>query len=113
MGTDDYRALVRSGRLLLFSPSVKAGTFAYVRTDARSSQLLARKFKAHGAGRRLLGLKRRQGYVWTSALTEGFAYAAVLGPHGADAGAAIIKIARGKGKRFHQHGPRGGGNHKF
>jgi hypothetical protein len=111
LGTDHYRAVLRSGRLLLFSPSIKANAIAYTRTDARSSQLLIRKLHAHGAGRRLLGVKRRKGMIWTSALTEDAAYAAVLGPGGK--GSEIIKVSRSHPRRFHHHRPRGGGNHKF
>src|SRR5262249_14379952 len=43
MGTHKHRALVRSPRLLLFSPAVDGKSFAYARSDARRSRLLIRR----------------------------------------------------------------------
>jgi hypothetical protein len=112
LGTGRFRALVRSNRMLLFDPAVKGKAFAYVRTDARRSRLMIRRFRGHGPGRVLLSLKRRFGQLWSSALTQGFAFVTVLDPGTASASARIVQLDR-KGKRLRRHAPRGGGNHRF
>jgi hypothetical protein len=113
MGTSKHRALVRSRRLLLFAPSVKGRTFAYVRADARRSRLMVRRRHAHGAGRVLLSLGRSRGVLWSNALTDSTAYATILQPTSGGSDARIVGVSRRHPRRFHQRGPRGGGNHKF
>jgi hypothetical protein len=113
MGTRKHRALVRSPRLLLFDPSVKGRSFAYVRTDARRSRLMVRRRHAHGAGRVLLSLGRAKGVLWSNALTGSVAYATILQPSANNPDATIVGVRRKHPKRFHQRGPRGGGNHRF
>jgi hypothetical protein len=113
MGTRKHRALLRSPRLLLFDPSVNGRTFAYVRTDARRSRLMVRRFHARGAGRVLLSLGRSKGVLWSNALTSSVAYATILQPSASNPDAAIVGVGRRHPKRFHQRGPRGGGNHRF
>jgi hypothetical protein len=113
MGTRKHRALVRSPRLLLFDPSVKGRSFAYVRTDARRSRLMVRRRKAHGAGRVLFSLGRPKGVLWSNALIDSVAYATILQPSSGNPDATIVGVSRRHPKRFHQRGPRGGGNHRF
>jgi hypothetical protein len=113
MGTRKHRALVRSPRLLLFDPSVKGRSFAYVRTDARRSRLMVRRRHAHGAGRVLLSLGRSKGVLWSNALTDSVAYATIVQPSASNPDATIVGVGRKHPKRFHQRGPRGGGNHRF
>ena len=113
MGTRKHRALVRSRRLLVFDPSVKGRSFAYVRTDARRSRLMVRRRHAHGAGRVLLSLGRSKGVLWANALTDGIAYATIVQPSSNNPDATIVGVGRRHPKRFHQRGPRGGGNHRF
>jgi hypothetical protein len=112
LGTQQFRALMRSNRMLLFDPSVKGKSFTYVRTDARRSRLMIRRFRGHGPGRVLLALKRRFGQLWSSALTEGFAFVTVLEPGTGGANARILQVDR-KGKRLGRRAPRGGGNHRY
>jgi hypothetical protein len=113
MGTRKHRALVRSGRLLVFDPSIKGRSFAYVRADARRSRLMVRRRHAHGAGRVLLSLGRLKGVLWSNALTNSTAYATILQPSSGNPDATIVGVGRRHPKRFHQRGPRGGGNHRF
>ena len=113
MGTRKHRALVRSGRVLLFDPSVKGRSFAYVRTDARRSRLMVRRRHGHGAGRVLLSLGRSKGVFGANALTDSLAYATILQPSSSNPDARIVGVGRRHPKRFRQRGPRGGGNHRF
>jgi hypothetical protein len=113
MGTRKHRALVRSPRLLLFDPSIRGRSFAYVRTDARRSRLMVRRRDSHGAGRVLFSLGRSKGVLWSNALTDAVAYATVLQPSSNNPDATIVGVGRRHPKRFSQHGPRGGGNHRF
>ena len=113
IGTRKHRTLARSGRLLLFDPSVNGRYFAYVRTDARRSRLMVRKRHAHGAGRVLFSLGRSKGVLWSNALTGSVAYATILQPSSNNPDASIVGVSRRHPKRFHQRGPRGGGNHRF
>jgi hypothetical protein len=113
MGTRKHRALVRSPRLLLFDPSVNGRSFAYVRTDARRSRLMVRRFRAGGAGRVLLALGHSKGVLWSNALTGSVAYATILQPSSSNPDATIVGVRRKHPKRFRQRGPRGGGNHRF
>jgi hypothetical protein len=113
MGTHKHRTLVRSARLLLFDPSVRAHTFAYVRIDARHSRLMVRGRQDQGAGRVLLTLKRSAGMLWADALTDSVAYATVLNPSASNADATIIAVSRKHSKPLREHAPRGGGNHRF
>jgi hypothetical protein len=113
MGTRKHRALVRSPRLLLFDPSIKGRSFAYVRTDARRSRLMVRRRHAHGAGRVLLSLGRSKGVLWSNALTDSIAYVTIVQPSSGNPDATIVGVGRRHPKRFHQRGPRGGGNHRF
>jgi hypothetical protein len=113
MGTRRHRALVHSPRLLLFDPSVRGRSFAYVRADARRSRLMVRRRHAHGSGRVLLSLARSKGVVWSNALTGSVAYATILQPSGGTPDATIVGVGRKHPKRFRQRGPRGGGNHRF
>jgi hypothetical protein len=113
MGTRKHRVLVRSGRLLVFDPSVNGRSFAYVRADARRSRLMVRRRHAHGAGRVLLSLGRSKGVLWSNALTGSVAYATLLQPSSGSPDATIVGVSRRHPKRFRQRGPRGGGNHRF
>jgi hypothetical protein len=113
MGTHKHRTLVRSRRLLLFDPAVDGRSFAYVRSDARRSRLMVRGRQDHGAGRILFTLKRADGVLYSDALTDAVAYVTVLKPDGANADASIVGVGRKHPKRFREHGPRGGGNHRF
>jgi hypothetical protein len=112
LGTNRHRPLVRSPRLLLFDPSVSGNSFSYVRTDARRSRLMVRRLRGHRSGRVLFSLARSAGILWSEALTPFVAYVTVLNPHAAGADARIVQVDR-RSKRFRQHGPRGGGNHRF
>jgi hypothetical protein len=108
------RTLVKSGRLLLFNPSVKGRYFAYTRTDARHSRLMIRRRHRGGPGRVLITMRRRRGQLWTTALGERYAFATVINPGPNGAGAHIVKRARKHAKHAHlNHRPRGGGNHRF
>jgi hypothetical protein len=113
MGTGKHRALVSSRRLLLFDPSVRGPAFSYVRTDTRSSRLMVRKRHRHGSGRVLFALKRSRGQLWTQALTDSVAYATVITPSSSGGDATIVGVSRRHPSRLRQHGPRGGGNHRF
>jgi hypothetical protein len=113
MGTSKHRALVSSRRLLLFDPSVRGAGFSYVRSDARTSRLMVRKRHSHGPGRVLFALKRSAGLLWSEALTDSVAYVTVITPSASGGDATIIGLSRRHPKRFHQRGPRGGGNHRF
>jgi hypothetical protein len=112
LGTRRFRPVVRSNRVLLFSPSVKGKSFTYVRTDARRSRLMIRRFRGHGPGRVLLSLGRRFGALWSSSLTEGTAFVTVIEPGAGGTNARIVQVDR-KGKRLGRRAPRGGGNHRF
>jgi hypothetical protein len=113
MGTQKHRALVRSGRLLLFDPAVHGRAFAYVRTDARRSRLMVRRRHAHGPGRVLFSLARSRGVLWSNALTDSGAYATILQPSSNNSDGTIVGLSRRHPKRLRQHAPRGGGNHRF
>jgi hypothetical protein len=113
MGTHKHRALVRSPRVLLFSPAVDGESFAYVRSDALRSRLLLRARHRSGAGRILFALKRGHGTLWSAALTDSVAYATILEPSASKADATIVGVSRRHPRRFHERGPRGGGNHRF
>jgi hypothetical protein len=113
MGTSKHRALVRSSRLLLFDPSVKGRSFSYVRVDAHRSRLMVRRRHAQGPGRVLLALRRSKGVVWSNALTDAIAYVTIIRPSASNPDATIVGVGRRHPKRFHQRGPRGGGNHRF
>jgi hypothetical protein len=113
MGTGKHRALVRSPRLLLFDPAINGRSFVYVRTDARRSRLMVRRRHAHGFGEVLFSLARSRGQLWSDALTGSVAYATVLQPSARNADASIVGVSRRHPKRLRQHGPRGGGNHRF
>ena len=113
MGTRRHRALVHSPRLLLFDPSVKGRSFAYVRADARRTRLMVRRRHAQGSGRVLLSLARSKGVLWSNALTGSVAYATILQPSAGTPDATIVGVGRKHPKRLRQRGPRGGGNHRF
>ena len=112
VGTRKQRALVSSGRLLLFDPAISGRSFTYVRTDARRSRLMIRRLGERGPGRVLLSVRRSTGVLWTSALVPGTAYVTVMKPSATGRDAAIVQVDR-KGKSLSRRGPRGGGNHKF
>jgi hypothetical protein len=113
MGTRKHRALVRSGRLLLFDPAIHGRTFAYVRADARLSRLMVRRLRARGPGRVLFSLRRSRGVLWSNALTKSLAYATSLQPSSTNPDATIVDVSRRHPKRLRQRAPRGGGNHKL
>jgi hypothetical protein len=112
VGTAKQRTLVRSGRLLLFSPAVNGRTFTYVRTDARRSRLMIRKLRRGGPGDVLFTVRRSAGILWTTALVPGTAYVTVMRPSSSGRDATIVQVDR-KGKRLRMRAPRGGGNHKL
>jgi hypothetical protein len=74
---------------------------------------MVRPRKAHGAGRVLFSLGRSKGVLWSNALTGSVAYATVVQPSSGNPDATIVSVSRHHPKRFHQRGPRGGGNHRF
>jgi hypothetical protein len=74
---------------------------------------MVRRRHAHGAGRVLLSLGRSKGQLWSNALTDSVAYATILQPSSNNPDASIVGVGRRHPKRFHQRGPRGGGNHRF
>ncbi|HEX2358374.1 MAG TPA: hypothetical protein VHH72_01015 [Solirubrobacterales bacterium] len=115
LGTRKGRAVARSGRVLLFSPATKGRHLAYVRTDARRSRLLIRGIRARGPGKLLFSLKRSRGQLWSTALTERFAFVTVIDPGANGAAARIVKVRRKNARRARLGGrpPRGGGNHRF
>jgi hypothetical protein len=113
MGTRKHRTLVRSRRLLLFDPAVHGRSFSYVRSDTRRSRLMVRSRRRHGAGRILFTLKRSGGQLDSSALTDSVAYVTVLRPSSGNPDAAIVGVSRKHPKRLREHGPRGGGNHRY
>lgn len=114
LGTQRRRTLVKSGRLQLFSPSVKADTFAYVRADARRGYFLQRRFKGKGVGHVLYALRRAHGQLWSTALSADSAYVTVLDADATRPSARIVSVDR-NGKRHRRLGraPWGGGNHRF
>jgi hypothetical protein len=112
VGTRKDRALVHSGRLLLFDPAISGRFFTYVRTDARRSRLMIRHLRGRGPGRVLLSVRRSTGILWTSALAPGSAYVTAMKPSATGRDATIVEVDR-KGKRLRQRAPRGGGNHKL
>ena len=104
MGTGRTRKLIRSGDSLLFNPSVKGEAFAYVRSGERNSKLMIRIRERRGRGHGVFGLKRSNGLIWSTALTEGAAYATILHPSATNPGAELVEIplgqpGGGKGKR--------------
>jgi hypothetical protein len=113
IGSGKRRALVRSGRMLLFDPSVNGRSFAYVRTDARRSRLMVRRRQARGPGRVLFSLGRSKGVLWSNALTRALAYATIVQPSSSNPDATIVGVDRRKPKRLRQRAPRGGGNHRL
>ena len=74
---------------------------------------MVRKRHAHGAGRVLLSLGRSKGVLWSNALTGSVVYATILQASSNNPDASIVGVSRRHPKRFHQRGPRGGGNHRF
>jgi hypothetical protein len=113
IGTPKKRTLVRSGRMLLFDPSINGRSFAYVRTDARRSRLMVRRLTARGPGRVLLSLGRSKGVLWSNALTRSLAYATIVRPSSTSPDATIVGVDRRHPKRLRQRAPRGGGNHRM
>jgi hypothetical protein len=75
--------------------------------------MMVRRFDAHGAGRVLFSLGRSKGLLWSNALTDAVAYTTILQPSSNNPDATILSVGRRHPKRFHQRGPRGGGNHRF
>ena len=112
VGTRKNRALVRSGRLLLFDPAISGGSFTYVRTDARRSRLMIRRLRGRGPGQVLYAVRRSTAVLWTSALAPRSAYVTAMKPSATGRDATIVRVDR-KGKRLRQRAPRGGGNHKL
>jgi hypothetical protein len=51
--------------------------------------------------------------LWSNALRDSVAYATILQPSSSNPDATIVGVGRRHPKRFHQRGPRGGGNHRF
>ena len=80
LGSRKQRTLVRSGRLLLFSPSIKGKTFVYTRTDARRSRVMIRRTNKPGTGKVLYSLKRTRASLGSTAISERFAYVTVFDP---------------------------------
>src|SRR5262249_44608221 len=92
MGTHKHRALVRSPRLLLFSPAVDGKSFAYVRSDARRSRLIIRGRHGRGSGRVLFALRRSGGLLYSAALTDSVAYVTILELSSANADGTIVGV---------------------
>jgi hypothetical protein len=114
VGSRKSRTLVRSGRLLLFSPSIKGRSFVYTRTDARRSRLMIRRTRRGGAGKVLFSIKRSRATMWSTSLSESFAFVTLL-DRAANPGARIVKLRRKAArpaKRLNPR-PRGGGNHRL
>lgn len=114
LGTKRRRALVKSGRLQLYSPSVDGNTFGYVRSDARRGYFLQRRFKGEGPGQVLYALRRVHGQLWSTAFSGDIAYVTVLDADATRPSARIEQVDR-KGNRHRKlgRGPWGAGNHKF
>ena len=115
LGTRKRRTLVRSGRLLLYSPAIKGRSFLYTRTDARRSRLMIRRVNKRGPGKVLYSLKRSRATLWSSSLSQRLAYVTVLDPSSGAPAARIVKTPRKAARRgrLGARPPRGGGNHKF
>ncbi|MDP9188713.1 MAG: hypothetical protein M3O25_05625, partial [Actinomycetota bacterium] len=115
LGTRKRRTLVRSGRLLLYSPAIKGRSFVYTRTDGRRSRLLIRRVDKRGSGKVLYSIKRSRATLWSASLSQRFAYVTVLNPSSASSQARIVKTPRKAAKRgrLGARPPRGGGNHRF
>jgi hypothetical protein len=113
LGSTSSRTVVGSGRLLRCDPAIKGGSCVYTRTDARRSHLMIRSLRRGGPGRILLKVGRGNALVWSTALTEGAAYATLLSPGAQGSGARIVEVSRKGGKRPRSRPPRGPGNHKF
>ncbi|MFN2612601.1 MAG: hypothetical protein ABR536_04430 [Solirubrobacterales bacterium] len=114
LGTGLRHTLVASGRLQLFSPSVRGDSFGYVRADARRGVFLQREFKGKGAGQVLYSLRRPHGQLWSTALSKDTAYVTVLDPDATSPSARIVRVDRkGRSPRRLDAAPRGGGNHTF
>ena len=100
LGTRKRRTLLRSRRALLFNPAVKGRRFAYVASRRGRSTLMVRARKRRGAGRRVFGVRRRAGVLWSTALTEGAAYVTLLRPSATDPGAEVLRVAlKGRKKK--------------
>jgi hypothetical protein len=99
MGTGQTRTLLKSGRELLFNPSVNGEQFAYVATGKRKSKLMVRGRGGRGAGRGVLGMKRRNGLIWSTALTSSAAYATLLYPSATSPGAELVEASLAEGGR--------------
>ena len=115
LGSRKRRTLVRSGRLLLFSPSIKGKTFVYTRTDARRTRVMIRRTNKPGTGKVLYSLKRTRASLGSTAISERFAYVTVFDPGAPQARSSrIVKLRRKGASRLKQRRPpRGGGNHRL
>ena len=115
LGSRKGRTLVRSGRLLVFSPSIKGKTFVYTRTDARRTRVMIRRTDKRGSGKVLYSLKRTRASLGSTSISERFAYVTVFDPGAPQARSSrIVKLRRKAGRRLKQRRPpRGGGNHRL
>ncbi len=115
LGTRKSRTLVRSARLLLYSPALKGRSFIYTRSDALRSRLMIRRVGKGGLGKVLFSVRRSGLTLWSTALTERFAFLTLLRPSAASPAARIVKVPRKRARRGRLGGrpPRGGGNHRL
>ncbi len=101
LGNRKRRVLVRTKRKgsLVFNPAVKGRNFAYIRDDGRRSRLNVRRLKRRGGGHRVFGVKRSNGTLWSTTLTEGAAYVTLLRPSAEGPGAEVVRVPLGGKKK--------------
>jgi hypothetical protein len=104
LGSRKRRTLIRSGSALVFNPAVKGRSFAYVRSDGRSSRLMVRRRSKGGRGKPLFGARRSRGTLTSTALTKGVAYVTLLHPSANDPGAELIRVALKKNRKKKKKG---------
>jgi hypothetical protein len=107
LGSRKRRTLIRSGSALLFNPSVKGRSFAYVRTEGRHSRLMVRNRHRGGRGHSIFGARRSRGQLTSTALSEDYAYVTLLRPSANNAGAEVISVKR-KHRKKHKKKKRSG-----
>jgi hypothetical protein len=82
--------LVRSRRQGLSNPSIRGGALLYVRHTRKADRLQLAGIGGRGKGRTLLS--RREGTLWSTALTDGRAYVTLI--HGSLPRQRILSVAR-------------------
>ncbi|MGH2955632.1 MAG: hypothetical protein ACRDL6_01365, partial [Solirubrobacterales bacterium] len=98
MSSGESRTLVKSGRSVLFNPAVQGDAFVYTQSQGGGGKLVIRTRGRRGRGHNVFGLKRAQGIVWSTALTELAAYVTVLHPGSAGAAAELVEVPLGEAR---------------